>query len=169
MPQSRCLDPMGEACSLQRPRGLSVLRRPAHRRWQHQPSSCQLGHMSETIAARQASESCLQRVPAPAAWHESLPFHGRRAWPADGTISVARARPTWNSKCLKSPRASVVPLGGQAGRCRRLRRRVPVIPLLSRVRLTPPSRGRPQAGFAHLRPPLTSNVRAQHAVPSQSR
>src|SRR5207249_4195352 len=25
--------------------------------------------------------------------------------------------------------------------------------------LTPPSRGRPQAGFAHLRPPLTSNVR----------
>lgn len=27
--------------------------------------------------------------------------------------------------------------------------------------LTPPSRGRPQAGFAHLRPPLTSNVRHQ--------
>jgi hypothetical protein len=26
------------------------------------------------------------------------------------------------------------------------------------MRLTPPSRGRPQAGFAHLRPPLTSNV-----------
>jgi hypothetical protein len=28
--------------------------------------------------------------------------------------------------------------------------------------LTPPSRGRPQAGFAHLRPPLTSNVRRQY-------
>jgi hypothetical protein len=27
------------------------------------------------------------------------------------------------------------------------------------IGLTPPSRGRPQAGFAHLRPPLTSNVR----------
>jgi hypothetical protein len=33
--------------------------------------------------------------------------------------------------------------------------------LLQAGRLTPPSRGRPQAGFAHLRPPLTSNVRLQ--------
>ena len=30
--RSRCLDPMGEACSLQRRCGLSVLRRPAHGR-----------------------------------------------------------------------------------------------------------------------------------------
>jgi hypothetical protein len=32
-------------------------------------------------------------------------------------------------------------------------------PAFSPRRLTPPSRGRSQAGFAHLRPPLTSNVR----------
>jgi hypothetical protein len=36
--------------------------------------------------------------------------------------------------------------------------------------LTPQSRGRPQAGFAHMRPPLTSNVRRHeirpHAVPA---
>jgi hypothetical protein len=31
------------------------------------------------------------------------------------------------------------------------------------VGLTPPSRGRPQAGFAHLRPPLTSNVRPPYS------
>jgi hypothetical protein len=31
---------------------------------------------------------------------------------------------------------------------------------LARSALTAPSRGRPHAGFAHLRPPLTSNVRA---------
>jgi hypothetical protein len=39
---------------------------------------------------------------------------------------------------------------------------------VSKWRLTPPSRGRSQAGFAHLRPPLTSNVRAQRRVLSGS-
>ncbi len=35
----------------------------------------------------------------------------------------------------------------------------------TRSALTLPSRGRPQAGFAHLRPPLMSNVRCRNYVP----
>jgi hypothetical protein len=42
--QCRCLDAVGTACSLQRRRGLSVLRRPAHGPWRFQPSSGRVGH-----------------------------------------------------------------------------------------------------------------------------
>src|SRR6185295_19814289 len=51
---------------------------------------------------------------------------------------------------------------GEANRGSRHRRRG----LAScRSGLTLPSRGRPQAGFAHLRPPLMSNVRRRQEVP----
>jgi hypothetical protein len=110
-----------------------------------------------------SQEGC-RGIPSSTTWHESLPFHGRRAWPAAGRNSTARVGPTSNTKCLKSPHATVVPQGFQYSRFRRSQHRVPAISLLSRVRLTAPSRGRPASG-----PPLTSNVRphsVRRAIPA---
>jgi hypothetical protein len=99
-----------------------------------------------------AQEGC-PRVPSSAAGTSLCHFTVAALGPRRQN-QYARVGPTSNTKCLKSPHASAVPHGGQAGRSRRSRRRVPVISLLSRVRLTAPSRGRPASG-----PPLTSNVR----------
>jgi hypothetical protein len=69
---------------------------------------------------------------------------------------------TPSTKCLKFPHASVPRRVHQAIRSRRSRPCVPVGSLLSRVRLTAPSRGRPASG-----PPLTSDVR-QYGVAARS-
>jgi hypothetical protein len=53
--QCRCLETMGRACSLQRRRGLSVLRRPARGPWRFNPSSGRLGHAFEAAAASPSS------------------------------------------------------------------------------------------------------------------
>jgi hypothetical protein len=154
MPQSRCVEPMGEACSLLRRLGLSVLRRPAHGQRKLQPSSCQLGHKLDAIILWQARGRPSPSSIVGGTLRESLQRIACSPWPP-GQSAQFQPGLTQNAKCLKSPHASVVPQGFQFSRFRPSCFRVPVLPLLSRFRLTAPSRGRPASG-----PPLTSNVRA---------
>jgi hypothetical protein len=131
---------MGEACSLQRRRWLSVLRRPAHGRWSLRPSACQVGQETEALALRHGST-----VPAAGAWGESYHWIGSAVLASGpnqkirspGAASPASDQPSSISKFLRSVcLARQGPLRLVHLRC-----------------LTPPSRG-PACGR-----PLTSNVR----------
>ena len=124
-------------------------------------SSRLLAHLVTSWSRHGRSKSCSKSGRAFEPLHsvqESLPGRLLRAGPPRQN-AVQPPPQLRRSKCQKSPHAFLPPVGGLALVSPGLWHRVPVFSLLSRVRLTTPSRGRPQAGFAHLRPPLTSNVR----------
>jgi hypothetical protein len=123
-----------------------------------QASSCQLGHKLDAILFWQARSRPSPSSIVGSILRKSLQRIACSPWPP-GQSAQFQLGLTQNAKCLKSPHASVVPQGLQFSRFRPSRFRVPVIPSLSRVRLTAPSRGRPASG-----PPLTSNVRHHASI-----
>jgi hypothetical protein len=88
----RCLDALGTACSLQRRRGLSVLRRPAHGPWRFKPSSGLLGHGQQPWLPTKQAEQDMARNSRPGAANVQrlstlwslCPGQGRRPQSAGG-------------------------------------------------------------------------------------